>query len=76
LTFGQPVYLSSILATAHAVPGVESVDVVSFQRQHEPWSSGIESGVIPMGRLEIARLDDDPNFPEHGVIELSYGGGS
>ena len=47
-----------------------------FQRQHEPWSSGIESGVIPMGRLEIARLDDDPSFPERGVLELSYGGGS
>lgn len=76
LTFGGPVHLSAILAAAHSVPGVESVDVVSFQRQHEPWSSGIESGVIPMGRLEIARLDNDPNFPERGVLELSYGGGS
>lgn len=75
-TFGKPVYLSTILAAAHAVPGVESVDVVSFQRRHEPWSSGVASGVLPMGRLEIARLDDDPNFPERGVLALSYGGGS
>ncbi|WP_243073654.1 putative baseplate assembly protein [Microbacterium sp. SS28] len=75
-TFGQSVYLSSILAAVHSVPGVESVDVVTFQRQHEPWSSGIASGVIPMGRLEIARLDDDPSFPERGVLELTYGGGS
>ena len=29
-----------------------------------------------MGRLEVARLDNDPNFPERGVLELSYGGGS
>ena len=36
LTFGGPVHLSAILAAAHSVPGVESVDVVSFQRQHEP----------------------------------------
>jgi len=28
-----------------------------------------------MGRLEIARLDDDPSFPEHGVLELTMGGG-
>jgi hypothetical protein len=75
-TFGQPVYLSSIIAAAHSVSGVESVEVVAFQRQHEPWSDGIASGVIPMGRLEIARLDDDPSFPERGVLELSYGGGS
>jgi len=75
-TFGKPVYLSAIIAAAHAVPGVESVEAVSFQRQHEPWSSGIESGVIPMGRLEIPRLDDDPDFPERGVLTLSYGGGS
>lgn len=75
-TFGQPVYLSSILAAVHSVAGVDSVDVVVFQRRHEPWSSGIETGVIPMGRLEIARLDDDPSFPERGVLELSFGGGS
>ncbi|KJL41957.1 putative baseplate assembly protein [Microbacterium trichothecenolyticum] len=75
-TFGRPVYLSTILAAAHAVPGVESVEVLSFQRQHEPWSNGIDSGVLPMGRLEIARLDDDPDFPERGVLALTYGGGS
>lgn len=75
-TFGAPVYLSAVLAAAHGVAGVESVEVVSFRRQHEPWSSGIDSGVLPMGRLEIARLDDDPDYPERGVLALSYGGGS
>ncbi len=29
-----------------------------------------------MGRLEIARLDDDPNFPERGVLDLTFGGGT
>ena len=60
----------------HAVAGVESVDVGRFQRQHEPETSGIDDGVLPMGRLEIARLDNDPNFPERGVLDLSYGGGT
>lgn len=76
LTFGQPVYLSSVLAAIHSVPGVQSVTVKKFQRQRRPETNGIEPGVLPMGRLEIARLDDDPNFPEHGVLELTFGGGT
>jgi hypothetical protein len=28
-----------------------------------------------MGRLEIARLDNDPNFPERGTLTLTLGGG-
>jgi uncharacterized phage protein gp47/JayE len=76
ITFGQPIYLSAVLAAAHSVPGVESVDVHSFQRQREPQSSAIDSGVLEMGRLEIARLDNDPNYPECGVLSLAFGGGS
>ena len=75
-TFGQSVYLSSVLAAAHAVAGVESVEVLAFQRQRRPETSGIATGVLTMGRLEIVRLDDDPNFPERGVLELTFGGGS
>ncbi len=74
-TFGQAVYLSAVYAVVQAVPGVESVTVHTFQRQRQPESSGIVDGILPMGRLEIARLDDDPNFPERGVLEVSAGGG-
>jgi hypothetical protein len=76
LTFGQPVYLSAVLAAVHAVAGVQSVAVRSFQRLRQPATSGIETGVLSMGRLEIARLDDDPNHPERGVLDLSFGGGT
>jgi Baseplate J-like protein len=76
LTFGQPVHLSAVLAEVHSVPGVTSVEVRTFQRQRQPQTSGIESGVLEMGRLEIARLDDDPNFPERGVLDLTFGGGT
>ncbi len=74
-TFGQPVYLSAIVAAAQAVPGVESVIPKTFQRQRDDASSALDTGVLPMGRLEIARLDDDPSFPEHGVLVLTAGGG-
>jgi len=76
LTFGQPVYLSAVLAAVHSIPGVQSVQVKTFQRQRQPESSGIDTGVLPMGRLEIARLDDDPNFPERGVLDCTFGGGT
>ena len=76
LTFGQAVHLSSVLAAVHAVSGVQSVQVKRFERLREPASSGIDSGMLPMARLEIPRLDDDPSFPERGVLELSFGGGA
>ena len=74
-TFGQPVYLSVIVAAAQAVPGVQSIVPTTFQRQRDAASSGLDTGLLPMGRLEIARLDDDPSFPEHGVLVLTAGGG-
>jgi Baseplate J-like protein len=75
LTFAQPAYLSPVLAAAQAVPGVTSVVVDVFRRQQDTAVSGLDSGVLTMGRLEVARLDNDPNFPEHGVLTLSIGGG-
>ena len=74
-TFAQPVYLSAIVAAAQAVTGVDSVAALVFQRQRDNASSALDSGVLSIGRLEIARLDNDPSFPEHGVLELTMGGG-
>jgi hypothetical protein len=74
-TFSQPVYLSAVVAAAQAVPGVESVVPKTFRRQRDQASSALDTGVLPMGRLEIARLGDDPSFPEHGVLVLTAGGG-
>jgi len=74
-TFGQSVYLSAVYAAAQAVEGVASVTVHTFQRLHEPSQQPLDDGVIGIGRLEIARLDNDPNFPERGVFDLSLGGG-
>jgi hypothetical protein len=74
-TFGSPVYLSAIVAATQAVQGVQSVTPTVFQRQRDDASSALDSGVLDMGRLEIARLDDDPSFPERGVLVVSAGGG-
>ena len=74
-TFGQTLFLSPLIAAAQSVPGVMSVQVNRFQRQGVPESTALIAGRIEMGRLEIGRCDNDPNFVEHGVFNLSVGGG-
>jgi hypothetical protein len=69
-TFGQPVYLSALVAAAMAVPGVAYVTPVRFQRLGRSQAGEIAAGRIPMARLEIARLDNDPNAPENGRIRF------
>jgi hypothetical protein len=74
-TFGTPVYLSQIYAAAMQVPGVQSVEVERFQRFGKAPNKELEDGVLLTGRLEIVRLDNDPNFPENGRLELVMKGG-
>lgn len=74
-TFGQAVYLSRIVAAAQAVQGVEAVWVQKFERLGQPDAQPMETGVLPMGRLEIAQLANDPNFRERGRLALEAGGG-
>lgn len=75
LTFGQTFYLSPIQAAAQAIAGVESVTVTTFRRQGDEQSTALDDGFIALERLEIARLDNDPSFPERGVLKLEMGGG-
>jgi len=74
-TFGQTVYLSPLYASAQAVDGVSSIQITTFQRQGIPDSVALNAGKLILGRLEIARLDNDPDFPEHGVFRLNLVGG-
>ena len=74
-SFGQTVYLSSVYAAAHQVSGVASVKVGTFQRYGISDSTALDKGKMVLGRQEIARLDNDPNFPEHGVLQLTFMGG-
>lgn len=75
LSFGEGIHLSKIIATAQAVTGVECVRVKKFQRLFESPNHEIANGVLPLSPTEIALLDNDPNFPEHGRLEIHMGGG-
>jgi hypothetical protein len=73
--FGQPVYLSQLYAAVEGVEGVEAAVVTVFKRYWMLPTDELENGVIPLGDGEIARLDNDPNFAENGVIRLTAIGG-
>lgn len=82
-TFGQPVYLSQVVATAMEIPGVSWVDTRGgggsphrFQRWGRPPAGELDAGILPLARLEIARLDNDPNAPENGRIQFLMKGGA
>ncbi len=81
-TFGQPVYLSQMIALAMQVPGVEWVDAEDapnspdrFRRWGQPSQGEFAAGEITMQRLEIARLDNDPSLPENGKLDFFMEGG-
>ena len=81
-TFGQPVYLSQVIAAAMQVPGVAWVDLDDappksnrFRRWGRDAEGELAAGYIPIDRLEIARLDNDPNAAENGKIEFIMQGG-
>lgn len=75
-TFGQTVYLSPIYAAARKVAGVQSVTATVFQPQGAPPTSiYLNTGEIPLGPFQIARLENDPSLPDHGQLTLNMQGG-
>ena len=75
LSFGQSVYLSPILAAVQSVPGINSVAAGIFRRYAAPDTDAVEAGVLALAANEIARLDNDPSYPDHGVLRLTLAGG-
>jgi hypothetical protein len=88
LALGQPVHLSQVVATAMQVPGVAWVDFDAALDPNEPQprfqrladgpaatASNVARGHIPIGRLEIARLDPRSSRPEDGRLDFALRGG-
>lgn len=86
-TFGQPVHLSPLVARAMGVAGVDWVDFAPptraapsadhrFQRLGKAAAGELDAAMMKMGRLEVARLDNDPSAPENGRLEIFMRGGS
>jgi hypothetical protein len=74
-TFGQNVYLSPIYAAARSVAGVNAVTATTFSIQGVTNNSYLANGEIPLGPLQIARLENNPSYPDHGQLTLTMEGG-
>ena len=74
-TFGQTVYLSEITAVVMKIQGLELMTVLKFGRMGESDDSALRAGRIPVDPLEIVRLDNNPNAPENGRLEILAEGG-
>ena len=72
---GQTVYLSPIYAAARKVAGVQTVAATVFQPQGVETETYLQSGEIPLGPFQLARMDNDPSFPNHGQLTLKMMGG-
>jgi predicted phage baseplate assembly protein len=75
LTFGTPVRVSQIVATAAAVAGVRHVEVTRLRRLFAEPEGELDAGLLRLGPLEVAQLDDDPVRPENGRLTLTLVGG-
>ena len=73
--FGETVYLSPLYAAAQSVPGVASIEFTQFEPRGIPTRGGLGTGSITLGRLEIARVANDPSYPERGQITFTMLGG-
>jgi len=74
LSFGTDIYASDLISAAQAVEGVQNVEVVELRRLDRS-APAVVPDVLDLAAAEIAQLDNDPSFPEHGVLKLQIGGG-
>jgi hypothetical protein len=71
LSFGEGVFVSRLVTEARRVAGVENVVVTKLRRLDGAEEHALASGVLKLGPFEVARLDNDPSFPERGVLRLN-----
>ncbi len=82
-SFGEPLYLSAVVAAAMEVAGVSWVDLDpgadgrrnTFKARSRPRLEAYEAGKIEVSCQEVIRLDNDPNHRELGTIAFDFEGG-
>jgi hypothetical protein len=69
LSFGDAVRLGDLIAFVQEIPGVRSVRAVRFRPLGDTVGPQVRQ-LIVLGRTRVARLDADPDFPEHGKLTV------
>jgi hypothetical protein len=78
LFFGEDIAASRIVSAVQGVTGVSHVELSAFARADAEDDLGRKSladGLVAIADDEIAQLDNDPDFPERGVLKLTPRGG-
>lgn len=78
LQFGQDIRASQLVALAQQTDGVAHVTLLHFARAGAAEADAratLHNALLPMASDEIAQLDGDPDFPEHGTLTLAMKGG-
>ena len=57
------------------MPGVRHVEVTRLERLFGPPDDTLDTGLLRLGALEVAQLDNDPARPENGLLTLDLDGG-
>jgi hypothetical protein len=73
LALGQAVYTSAVLAAVAGLAAVDAVEVAEARRLSEP--AGTAHAVLTFGPDEVPVLDDDPDRPDRGRLDLVLRGG-
>lgn len=69
LSFGEAVELGDVLAHVQRLPGVRSVKALRFRRMGLSSASLVEPR-IHLRPTEVARMDADEDYPEHGRLRV------
>ena len=78
-TFGQPLRLSDLVATAMTVSGIAWIQVTGLRRLGSSDADNrrnLADGELRVGPREVVRCDSDPSLPEFGRVDITIGGGS
>jgi hypothetical protein len=79
LTFGQDIAVSRLVAAAQSIDGVRHAEVTRLERAPpRPGAldpTAIVAGVLQLAPDEIAQVDNDPTYPEHGTLSFVLRGG-
>ncbi len=84
LSFGDSIALSKLVAAAQAVQGVANIEQlqISARAVDYIWPQAntadglvLPNPIVPLGPLEIAQVDTDPDFPENGTVKFVIRGG-
>jgi hypothetical protein len=74
-TFGDPLRRSQLEAAIQQVPGVRAVGEIQIRRRgYFDWR--VLTGPYEVGIWEVLRLENDPDYPEQGTLELIMEGGA